>query len=238
MAIVPMTVLLAAGPLAAKRLLPRFGPRSLMLAGGILTTVGLTWMSQLPDHSDYPAHILGPILVIGAGIGQARRTRPAARGTGHQRQAPAHKSTPQRPRCPAQHTKLSEVDTCKSEVYGKSYEALRAGMRHRQSPRRRRRTMEPPARAGADLGPAPLPRPRDRPAGHPQQRPARTPEGPAGRRHRHPAHPPGTHRRDPLRAHPRRPGAAARTQRAAGLGPALRTGAVPGRRSPARLGPA
>ena len=35
-AIVPMTVLLAAGPLAAKRLLPRFGPRFLTLAGGIL----------------------------------------------------------------------------------------------------------------------------------------------------------------------------------------------------------
>jgi hypothetical protein len=82
-----MTVLLAAGPLAAKRLLPRFGPRSLMLAGGILTTVGLTWMSQLPDHSDYPGPHPRPILVIGAGIGQARRTRPAARGTG-QHQAP------------------------------------------------------------------------------------------------------------------------------------------------------
>jgi Na+/melibiose symporter-like transporter len=69
MAIVPMTVLLAAGPLAAKRLLPRFGPRSLILAGGILTTAGLTWMSQLPDHSGYPAHVLGPLAVIGAGIG-------------------------------------------------------------------------------------------------------------------------------------------------------------------------
>ena len=57
-AIVPMTVLLAAGPLAAKRLLPRFGPRFLILAGGILTTAGVAWMSLLPDHSDYPARIL------------------------------------------------------------------------------------------------------------------------------------------------------------------------------------
>jgi MFS family permease len=69
MAIVPITVLLAAGPLAAKRLLPRFGPRSLLLAGGILTTAGLAWMSQLPDYPGYLARILGPILVIGAGIG-------------------------------------------------------------------------------------------------------------------------------------------------------------------------
>ena len=68
-AIVPMTVLLAAGPLAAKRLLPRLGPRFLTLAGGILTTAGVAWLSLLPDHSDYPARILGPMLVIGAGIG-------------------------------------------------------------------------------------------------------------------------------------------------------------------------
>ena len=68
-AIVPMTALLAAGPLAAKRLLPRFGPRFLTLAGGILTTAGVAWLSLLPDHSDYPARILGPMLVIGAGIG-------------------------------------------------------------------------------------------------------------------------------------------------------------------------
>ena len=68
-AIVPMTMLLAAGPLVAKRLLPRFGPRFLILAGGILTTAGVAWMSMLPDHSDYPARILGPMLVIAAGIG-------------------------------------------------------------------------------------------------------------------------------------------------------------------------
>jgi EmrB/QacA subfamily drug resistance transporter len=68
-AIVPMTVLLAGGPLAARRLIPRFGPRFPLLAGGILTTGGMAWISQLPDHSDYPAHILGPMLVIGTGIG-------------------------------------------------------------------------------------------------------------------------------------------------------------------------
>jgi EmrB/QacA subfamily drug resistance transporter len=68
-AIVPMTVLLAGGPLAARRLIPRFGPRFPLLAGGILTTGGMAWISQLPDHSDYPTHILGPMLVIGTGIG-------------------------------------------------------------------------------------------------------------------------------------------------------------------------
>ncbi|HEY2263784.1 MAG TPA: MFS transporter, partial [Streptosporangiaceae bacterium] len=68
-AIVPMTVLLAAGPLVAKKLLPRFGPRLLTLAGGILTTAGMAWMSRLPDHSEYLARVLGPTLVTAAGIG-------------------------------------------------------------------------------------------------------------------------------------------------------------------------
>ena len=69
LAIVPISVLLAAGPLVAKRLLPRYGPRSLILTGGSLATVGLAWLSQLPDHPDYAAQILGPMVLIGAGIG-------------------------------------------------------------------------------------------------------------------------------------------------------------------------
>ena len=55
MAIVPLTVVLVAGPLAARRLLPRFGPRSLLLAGGILTTAGLAWMAQLPAYLRLPS---------------------------------------------------------------------------------------------------------------------------------------------------------------------------------------
>lgn len=69
LAIVPISVLLAAGPLAAKSLLPRFGPRSVTLAGATLATVGMTWISRLPDHPDYAGHILGPMVIIGGGIG-------------------------------------------------------------------------------------------------------------------------------------------------------------------------
>jgi hypothetical protein len=56
-AMVPTSVTLALGPLAAKRLLPRFGPRSLILTGGILATVGLAWVSQLPDHPSYTTRL-------------------------------------------------------------------------------------------------------------------------------------------------------------------------------------
>ena len=57
------------------------------------------------------------------------------------------------PGVPSNDTTISEVDTCKKKVHHCSHEALRAGMRHRQSPGRRRRTVEPPAGAGADPGP-------------------------------------------------------------------------------------
>ena len=60
-----MTVLLAAGPLAAKRLLPRFGLRFLTLAGGILTTAGVAWMSVLPDQAGGQAGVL--VINVGRG---------------------------------------------------------------------------------------------------------------------------------------------------------------------------
>jgi EmrB/QacA subfamily drug resistance transporter len=68
-AMVPTSVMLALGPLAARRLLPRFGPRSLVLSGGILATVGLAWVSQLPDHPNYATQSLGPLVLIGVAIG-------------------------------------------------------------------------------------------------------------------------------------------------------------------------
>jgi MFS family permease len=68
-AMVPTSVMLALGPLAAKRVLPRFGPRSLVVTGGILSTLGMVWVSRLPDHVNYGTQILGPLVLIGVGIG-------------------------------------------------------------------------------------------------------------------------------------------------------------------------
>lgn len=67
LALVPMTVLLVIGALVTKRLLPLAGARRLIGAGGLVTAVGVAWLSRLPDHSAYLAHILGPTLVVGAG---------------------------------------------------------------------------------------------------------------------------------------------------------------------------
>jgi EmrB/QacA subfamily drug resistance transporter len=62
-AMVPTGVLLALGPLAAKRLLPRFGPRSLVVTGGILA-----WRasSAAPPASPYwsPSPLRPPVTAV------------------------------------------------------------------------------------------------------------------------------------------------------------------------------
>src|SRR5260221_4519291 len=55
-------------------------------------------------------------------------------------------------------TIINEVDTCKNKSYHGFHEALRAGMRHRQSTGRLRRSVEPPTRPGSVVVPAPLSR--------------------------------------------------------------------------------
>lgn len=69
LAIVPMTVLLIVGSFACRRLLPLTGARNLLLIGVLPATAGLAWLSRIPAHSAYATHVLGPTLLIGAGIG-------------------------------------------------------------------------------------------------------------------------------------------------------------------------
>src|SRR5215468_3268723 len=163
-----------------------YGPLARGLLGGTITEATTSGPGDWRSHS--PA-LTGPGIRrnLNPAHRPQRRSPAQARSQGHSSASAASRPTA---------LYFSEVDTCKSKAYRSSYEALRAHMRHRQSPGRRRRTVEPADRPGADFRPAPLPRPRRRPAGHPQQRPGRTAEGPAGLRRDHPAHPPGTRRRD------------------------------------------
>jgi predicted MFS family arabinose efflux permease len=68
-AMVPMSVAMITGSLTAKSLIPRLGARTLLVAGALIAAAGMAWLSRLPVHSAYPAHILGPTVVLGAGIG-------------------------------------------------------------------------------------------------------------------------------------------------------------------------
>lgn len=50
-------------------LMPKLGPRPLIPLGMLTTAGGLLWLTQLGMHSSYLADVLGPIVVMGLGIG-------------------------------------------------------------------------------------------------------------------------------------------------------------------------
>lgn len=68
LSLVPMTVMTAIGAIASQRLVARFGPRLLLIVGGVIAAGGMAWLSAIPDHSDYAVSVLGPTLVAGAGM--------------------------------------------------------------------------------------------------------------------------------------------------------------------------
>jgi EmrB/QacA subfamily drug resistance transporter len=68
LALLPITVILVAGGLASRQLVPVVGPRLLLAAGGLGAAAGIAWLARAPAHPAYLTHILGPSLVAGAGI--------------------------------------------------------------------------------------------------------------------------------------------------------------------------
>jgi EmrB/QacA subfamily drug resistance transporter len=70
-AFVPLTIVVFTGAqLSAKTLTNRFGARLVMTVGLSFSTLGLLWLSQLTEHSNYLA-LLGPLVVFGFGNGLA-----------------------------------------------------------------------------------------------------------------------------------------------------------------------
>jgi len=68
-AFLPLTagVLVSAG--AASALVPRIGARPLLVIGSAACAGGMYWMSQVTEQASYASGLLGPILVIGGGLG-------------------------------------------------------------------------------------------------------------------------------------------------------------------------
>ncbi|MBF6555772.1 MAG: MFS transporter [Acidimicrobiales bacterium] len=62
-------IIIGAG--VASRLLPRSGPRPLMVVGLLLGSAGLLWFTRLGVDSTYLAHILLPEIIVSFGMGMA-----------------------------------------------------------------------------------------------------------------------------------------------------------------------
>lgn len=85
-ALLPMIVCttVAAGTGAAK-LLPHHGPKPLITAGMVTSAAGMAWLTRIGVDSGYASHLLGPLMVVGVGLGLIYS---AALGTGTSNVAP------------------------------------------------------------------------------------------------------------------------------------------------------
>jgi EmrB/QacA subfamily drug resistance transporter len=70
-AFVPLTAALFTVSRSAPRLIPRFGARPLMVAGLVPAIAGMTWLGQISPTTSYLTGILGPMLLLGTGMGLA-----------------------------------------------------------------------------------------------------------------------------------------------------------------------
>ncbi|MFD0533711.1 MFS transporter [Actinomadura luteofluorescens] len=69
-AMLPMVVFSGAmAVLGNTRLMPRFGPGPMVIAGMLLNAAAMVWLTRIGAHSGYGAALLGPLMVIGAGMG-------------------------------------------------------------------------------------------------------------------------------------------------------------------------
>ena len=68
-AFLPLTAAVLAASAAATRLVPRTGARPLLLVGAVGSAAGLYWLSRLTEHGTYAGGLLGPLLVVGVGLG-------------------------------------------------------------------------------------------------------------------------------------------------------------------------
>jgi EmrB/QacA subfamily drug resistance transporter len=67
----PMTAALFAVSRLSPRLMARFGGKPLMVAGMLPVVAGMTWLSRISPGTGYLSGVLGPMLLIGAGMGVA-----------------------------------------------------------------------------------------------------------------------------------------------------------------------
>ncbi len=65
----PMVAMIMVASAAASQLVSRVGARPLMIAGSVLATGGMFWLSRVTEHSTYAGGLLGPMMLTAAGMG-------------------------------------------------------------------------------------------------------------------------------------------------------------------------
>jgi len=68
-AYLPFAVGVVTGSALASPLVPRIGPRPLIVAGAAMVAGGMFWFSRLTEHAGYASQLLGPQLVSSLGLG-------------------------------------------------------------------------------------------------------------------------------------------------------------------------
>ncbi|WNG51937.1 MFS transporter [Archangium minus] len=67
----PLAVTLMAASAYVRRITERMGTRKTLVASLLLLTVGLAWFGRVPVEGTFVAHLLGPSLLVGTGLGIA-----------------------------------------------------------------------------------------------------------------------------------------------------------------------
>ena len=65
----PMVAMIMVASGAGSQLVPRIGARPLLIAGSVIGTGGMFWLSRINEHSTYVSGLLGPMLVTAFGLG-------------------------------------------------------------------------------------------------------------------------------------------------------------------------
>ena len=69
-ALLPMVAVIGVvANLGTMKLMPRFGPRPLVIAGLLVNAAAMVWLTRIGAHSGYAQALLGPIMMAGAGLG-------------------------------------------------------------------------------------------------------------------------------------------------------------------------
>jgi EmrB/QacA subfamily drug resistance transporter len=65
----PFSLILIAGSTAAARVVDRFSPKPVLVAGLLVSTGGFVVLTQVSGHGDYASHVLPAMAILGLGLG-------------------------------------------------------------------------------------------------------------------------------------------------------------------------